>query len=251
MATAEGLEHLSAEIFGTGDRTAGGCFVTGGFHRTVGLGAGDRLTGEGFADAHLPGGIGGGGLLGAVAVGAAGAGAAVAGTTGSTGLALQFTDFLGQLTGTQIRVDLAGDSRGTGLGGVAGGLTALAQGLTASQHQGAAGVVLGGSLTGSGATLTAGTAGARGSPLAGERQGCRTGLGGIAGLLLALALVFSSGRRGCLRSLLRDVGASAIFRCIRALTAAGHGFAAGEHQVAAGVRNTLAGVRPMGAAGGG
>ena len=70
---AEGLEDFGAQVLGTGDRTAGAGFVAGGFHRAVGLGAGHGLAACGGAFTHLPVGISGSGLLGAVAVGTGGA----------------------------------------------------------------------------------------------------------------------------------------------------------------------------------
>ena len=249
LTAAEGLEDFGAEVLGPGDRAAGGRFVTGGFRRAVGLGAGDGLTREGLAHTHLPGGIRGCGLLGAMAIGATGAGSAVASRTRRTGFALELTNLLCQLTGTEVGVDLTGHSSCTGLGRRACGLAALAQGFAARQDKCPAGVVDSRALAGCGA-IACGSTGGAGGTLSAEGEAGGTGRGGIAGRLLALALVLSSRCRCGLRGFLGDVGAGAVLRGVGTLAAAGHGLATGQHQIAAGVRNALASGGTVAAGGG-
>ena len=148
LALAESLEHFGAQIFGAGDRAAGGRLVAGGLGGAVGLGAGHDLTGQGFADTHLEAGFSDGGLLRTMAIRAAGAGTATAGATGGAHLALQFTHLLSQFPTAHVGVALAGDGGGGTVGGGVGRFTALREGLAAGEHQGPAGVVLGGAFRG-------------------------------------------------------------------------------------------------------
>ena len=173
LALAEGLEHLSTEVFSTGDRTAGGSLVAGGLDRTVGLGAGHGLTAEGLTGANFPMGISGSGLLGAMAIGAGGPGGCTsrfATEFGSrTTLAAQFTHLERQLTAAHIRVALASNRSGTA--GLRGGcrFASLGLGFPASQHQRPAGVVL--SSAAGGGALACGGFGVQAQ--AGGRRGCR------------------------------------------------------------------------------
>ena len=173
LALAEGLEHLSTEVFSAGDRTAGGGLVAGGLDRTVGLGAGHGLTAEGLTGANFPMGISGSGLLGAVAIGTGGTGGCTSRFAtefgSSTALAAQFTHLERQFAAAHVGVALASHRGGTA--GLRGGcsLTALGLGFAASQHQRPAGVVL--SSAAGGGALAGGGFGVQAQ--AGGRRGCR------------------------------------------------------------------------------
>ena len=224
----EGLEDFGTQVLGTGDRTAGAGLVTGGFHRAVGLGAGHGLaTGRG-AFTHLPVGISGSGLLGAVAVGTGGAGHTSALLVAGTGLGAQLTHLLCELTAGEVRVGLTGNGCCTG-GLLASGFAVLRHGFTTGQHQRAAGV-LDGTTLGSGRTaLCAGRQlGSRcteGSLFSGTLATATTALGGFSGC---------SSRSGCL-GLTGNISAVAIAAGVGGLTAAGQGITTGEHQLAAGI----------------
>ena len=132
-ALTEGLEHLGAQVFGAGDRPAGGGLIAGGLHRAVGLGAGDDLAAAGFAYPHLPMGVSGGLLLGAMTVGATGTGSrAIAGAASTAHLGFQFPHLLRQLAAGEVGVALAGHRCRGAAGGDRCRLTALGECFAAS-----------------------------------------------------------------------------------------------------------------------
>ena len=90
----EGLKHFCAQIFGSGDGATGACLVSGGFHRTIGLGASHGLTGGCCAFANLPMGIGSSGLFCTMAIGATGSRDTSALLVASASLGTQFAHLL-------------------------------------------------------------------------------------------------------------------------------------------------------------
>ena len=255
LALAEGAEDFGAHVLGTGDLTAGGCLVAGGFGRAVGLGAGHHLATEGFANAHFQGGFGGGSGLGPIAIGATGARASTTGGSSRTGLALQFAHLLGQLPGGEVGMaETHGGGRAPARITV-GQFAALTEGLTTGQRQGTTGVVLGcclpraGAAGGGGAAIAQAGAAAATGPGAGKGQRRGAAMGGWGPGVLALALVLcrASGGRRCCRGL-GDIGAGAIPGGFRPFAPLAEGFTAGPTQLTAWVRHRLGGTAVHGLA---
>ena len=239
-ALAEVFKHFGPEVFGAGDHPAGGGFVARGFGGAVRLGAGDKLATAGFAGAHFPGGIGGGGLAGAVAVRAGGAAATpIAGAGCGAHLALELAHLLGELAGAHVWVALTGHARRHTALRHGGRLPTLGEGLAAGQHECAAGVELGGALRGGAATTDA--AGVGRVALAGP--GAQVAAERAMAFAAVLAAAGAIGRRaGGLRlGSWRGWGdalaflTGAVAGSVGALAAAGEGLATGEHKLAAGV----------------
>ena len=235
-ALAEGLKHLSPEVFGAGDGAAGRCLVAGGLGGAVCLGAGDNLATAGFADPHLPMGVSGHGLLGTVAVGAGGSGAAVTTGAGTSHLGPQLPHLLGELAGAHIRVALTGEGRRRGAGRGIGGFTTLGEGFAAGQGQGSTGITLGRSLRGYPPVVALACPAAQASE--GGGLACRTlgpsSWGSWRGIGRDGRLGHGFGS-GLGQVGLGQISAGAIAGGVSTLTALGEGLPAGEHQITAGI----------------